>query len=67
MRARLALTIGNNVAVIGAISLQTIIAYMAVMGSVDKLIFEAFIACKLVSKLWTSTYVIMDNTSVHLL
>ncbi|UZQ53412.1 transposase [Trichothermofontia sichuanensis B231] len=56
---------GKNVAVIGAIGLQGVLAYVAVMGSVDKLTFEAFIACKLVSKLWVGAYVIMDNAAIH--
>lgn len=56
---------GKNVSVIGAIGLQAIIAHVAVMGSVDKLTFEAFIACKLVPKLWAGACVIMDNASIH--
>lgn len=57
---------GKNVSVIGAIGLTEIIAHVAVMGSVDKLTFEAFIASKLVPKLWAGACVIMDNCSIHL-
>ncbi|UZQ55228.1 transposase [Trichothermofontia sichuanensis B231] len=55
---------GKNVSVIGAIGLQGVLAHMAVMGSVDKLTFEAFIACKLVPKLWAGADVIMDNAAI---
>ncbi len=57
---------GKNVSVIGAIGLEGIIAHVAVMGSVDKLTFEAFIACKLVPRLWAGACVMMDNCSIHL-
>lgn len=57
---------GKNVSVIGAIGLQGMITHVAVMGSVDKLTFEAFIACKLVPKLWAGACVFVDNCSIHI-
>jgi hypothetical protein len=36
------------------------------MGAVDGLTFEAFIARKLVPKLWEGACVVMDNCSIHL-
>ncbi|UZQ53739.1 transposase [Trichothermofontia sichuanensis B231] len=56
---------GKNVSVIGVIGLQVMIAYVAVMRSLGKLKFEAFIACELVPKLWAGADVIMDNAAIH--
>lgn len=47
--------------VIGTISLQGMITHFGVMGSVDKLTFEAFIACKLVPKRWVRACVFVDS------
>jgi len=57
---------GKNVSMIGAIGFKEILAKAEVMGAVDRLTFEAFIACKLVPKLWNEAVVIMDNCSIHL-
>lgn len=56
---------GKNVSLIGAIGLEGIIAQVALMGSTNGLTFEAFIARKLVPKLWEGACVIMDNCSIH--
>jgi transposase len=56
---------GTNVSVIGAISLSGLITQWSGLGSVDTLTFDAFIAQKLVPKLWKGAVVIMDNCSIH--
>ena len=57
---------GKNVSLIGALSLNGVVAQAEVMGAVDGLTFEAFIARRLVPKLWTGACVILDNCSTHL-
>ena len=57
---------GKNVSLISAIGLKGVITKIALLGSIDGLTFKAFIAQKLVSKLWKGACVIMDNCSVHL-
>jgi transposase len=57
---------GKNVSVIGALGFQGLIASTPIMGAVDGLTFEAFIARKLVPKLWEGACVVMDNCSIHL-
>ncbi|NJO79702.1 MAG: IS630 family transposase [Cyanobacteria bacterium RM1_2_2] len=56
---------GKNVSMIGAIGLSEVIAQMPLLGAVDGLLFEAFIAQKLVPKLWKGACVILDNCSIH--
>lgn len=55
---------GKNVSLIGALGLEGIIAQVSLMGSTNGLTFEAFIARKLVPKLWKGACVIMDNCSI---
>lgn len=50
---------------ISAISLTEVLANFNVMGTTDGLTFEAFIAQKLVPKLWKGACVILDNCSIH--
>jgi transposase len=50
---------------IGAIGLTGVIAQLPLLGAVDRLLFEAFIARKLVPKLWKGACVILDNGSIH--
>ena len=57
---------GQNVSIIGALSLQGIVADYSLLGATDGLTFEAFIAQKLVPNLWKGACVVMDNCSVHL-
>lgn len=57
---------GKNVSVIGAIGLKGVVASANIMGAVDGLTFEAFIAQRLVPQLWEGACVIMDNCSIHL-
>ncbi|OKH34391.1 transposase [Calothrix sp. HK-06] len=56
----------KNVSLIGAISLKGVISQYSILGATDGLTFEAFIAKKLVPKLWKGACVVMDNCSVHL-
>ncbi len=55
-----------NVSIIGAMTLNGIVAQSSLMGGTDALTFEAFISQKLVPKLWKGACVIMDNCSIHL-
>lgn len=57
---------GRNVSIVGALSLTGLIASASIMGAFDGLTFEAFIAQRLVPKLWPGACVIMDNCSIHL-
>ncbi|MEO1352444.1 MAG: transposase [Cyanobacteria bacterium J06635_15] len=57
---------GKHVSLIGAISLKGVMTQLPILGSVDGITFEAFIAQKLVPKLWKGACVILDNCSVHL-
>jgi len=43
---------GKNVSLIGAISLSGVVTQINLIGAVDGLTFEAFIAQKLVPQLW---------------
>jgi transposase len=56
---------GKNVSIIGAISIKRIMTSIKIVGSVNKMIFEAFIANKLVPILWKGSYVMIDNCSIH--
>ncbi len=56
---------GRNVSIIGAIGLDGVIAQYSILGATDGLTFEAFIAQKLVPKLWPGACIIMDNCSIH--
>jgi transposase len=56
---------GKNVSLVGAIGLNGLIAQVSVLGSTDALTFEAFVAQKVVPKLWPGACVLMDNASIH--
>ncbi len=56
---------GKNVSLIGAISLNGVVTQINLIGTVDGLTFEAFIAQKLVPQLWVGACVVMDNCSIH--
>lgn len=56
---------GRNVSVIGAVALNGVITQLSLLGGTDSLTFEAFVAQKLVPKLWPGACVIMDNCSIH--
>lgn len=57
---------GKNVSIISALGLQGIVAQVSLLGAIDGLTFEAFIARKLVPHLWPGACVILDNCSIHL-
>jgi transposase len=56
---------GKRVSIISAINLKEVMAHCQLRGTTDGLAFEAFIAQKLVPKLWKGACVIMDNCSIH--
>ena len=56
---------GQTVSLISALGLNGVLAKVSLMGSTDSLTFEAFIARKVVPKLWPSACVILDNCSIH--
>ncbi|MDZ4873232.1 MAG: IS630 family transposase ISMae26 [Chroococcidiopsis cubana SAG 39.79] len=56
---------GKNVSLISAIGLKGLMATVSLLGTIDGLTFEAFVARKLVPKLWAGACVIMDNCSIH--
>lgn len=56
---------GQNVSVIGAIGLRGVITQVSLFGTTDGLSFEAFVAQRLVPKLWRGACVVMDNCSIH--
>lgn len=56
---------GKNVSVIGAVSLNGLLIQWSALGSINGLLFEAFVAQKLVPKLWKGAVVVVDNCSIH--
>jgi hypothetical protein len=56
---------GSNISVIGALSMDGLIATMSLPGSVNTDAFSTYIENILVPQLWKGAYVIMDNLSVH--
>lgn len=56
---------GKNVSLIGAIGLNGLITQVSLLGATDGLTFEAFIAQRLVPKLWSGACVLLDNCSIH--
>jgi transposase len=46
-------------------SLNGCLTQVALLGATDGLTFEAFIARRLVPKLWSGAVVVMDNYSIH--
>ncbi len=57
---------GKNLSIIGALSLEKVLAKVNIYGAVDGVTFEAFIVGELVPKLWKGACVIMDNAKIHL-
>ena len=56
---------GKNLSMISAISLKGIIASINLLGSIDRLTFEAFVIRHLVPQLWKGAVVVWDNYSIH--
>lgn len=57
---------GKNVSLLTALSWNEVIASSNIYGAVDGITFEAFIANKLVPKLWKNACVVLDNAKIHL-
>jgi transposase len=56
---------GEKVTVIGAITLQEVVALMTIDNSMDSQAFEVFIEKCLVPRLWSGAVVVMDNLPAH--
>lgn len=56
---------GSNISVIGALSMDGLIATMSLPGSVNTEVFSTYIEQVLAPQLWVGAYVVMDNLSVH--
>ena len=56
---------GKKVTVIGAISINKVLAVMTMDNSMDSNAFHVFVEKFLVPQLWTGAVVIMDNLSAH--
>lgn len=56
---------GSNISLIGALSLDGLIATMSLPGSVNTRVFLTYIKEILLPQLWTGAFVIMDNLPVH--
>ena len=56
---------GAKITVIGAISIDKVVAVMVMDNSMDGKAFEVFIREFLVPQLWPGAVVIMDNLSAH--
>jgi hypothetical protein len=56
---------GKNTSVLGALSLDGLIASMTVIGSTNTKVFETYIEKILLPQLWPGAIVLMDNLSVH--
>ena len=56
---------GRNVSIIGAISVKEVLPSVNLIGTTDRITFEAFIIRKLVPKLGKGASVVMDNYTIH--
>ncbi len=56
---------GKKVTIIGAISMDKVLAVMTLDGSMDSNAFRVFIEKLLVPQLWKGAVVIMDNLCAH--
>lgn len=56
---------GSNISLIGALSLDGLIATMSLPGSVNTEVFLIYIREILLPQLWRGAFVIMDNLPVH--
>lgn len=56
---------GENVSLIGGLSLRGLLALTPIRGAVNALTFEAFIAQRLVPHLQPGDCVVMDNARIH--
>lgn len=56
---------GKNISLIGAMSLDGLIATMSIVGSVNTDVFLFYIQEILIPQLWVGAIIVMDNLSVH--
>lgn len=56
---------GQNISLIGGMSIDGLIATMSVVGSVNTDVFLCYIDQILIPQLWVGAIVLMDNLSVH--
>ena len=56
---------GSNISLIGALSLDGLIATMSLPGSVNTEVFLTYVREVLLPQLWRGAFVIMDNLPVH--
>ena len=56
---------GSNISLIGALSLDGLIASMSLPGSVNTEVFVTYVREILAPQLWRGAFVIMDNLPVH--
>ena len=56
---------GTNVSLIGALSLDGLVASMTINGSVDTAVFLSYVNSVLAPQLWVGALVVMDNLKVH--
>lgn len=56
---------GENVSLLGALSLEGLIATLSIKGSVDTAVFLTYLTTVLLPQLWPGAIVVMDNLKVH--
>ena len=56
---------GRNISLIGALSVEKVVAIREIYGAVNGITFEAFIVRDLVPKLGKNACVVMDNARIH--
>ena len=56
---------GKNISLIGALSMDGLIATMSIPGSVNTNVFVTYVQEVLTPQLWAGAIVVMDNLSVH--
>ena len=56
---------GQNISLIGAMSLDGLIATLSVVGSVNTDVFLFYVQAILIPQLWVGAIVLMDNLPVH--
>jgi transposase len=55
----------RNVSIIGSISVNEVLTSVNLIGTTDRIRFEAFLIRKLVPKLGKGAGVVMDNCTIH--
>ncbi len=56
---------GTNVSLVGALSIDGLIASMILNGSIDTRSFLSYVTEVLTPQLWVGAIVVMDNLKVH--